>query len=130
MAEMASNPNNNAPGSYLHNPKIFEILKTLFEDVAEGALLDRDTEEWLDSLPDPLPAFMEENAFSKAWLKIKNNTPSKPEKVAEAFHTWFDAFRTLKFVHFCETRYPKRFPMTPSELALPKREQVNNLHPH
>jgi hypothetical protein len=28
-------------------------------------------------------------------------------KIRWAFHTWFDAFKTLKFVHFCEDRYPE-----------------------
>ena len=39
-------------------------------------------------------------------MDILKNTPNEKKKIQWAFHTWFYAFRTLKFVHFCEGRYP------------------------
>ena len=29
------------------------------------------------------------------------------ERLAQAFNTWFDAFATLKFIHFCENNFPQ-----------------------
>lgn len=92
-----------------YNPEIFEILKKLISTV--------------NSLDNPvdfesLPAIIEEhcgveaaeyfrsNDFAAAWEKIYRHTRHEIEYLRKAFHTWFDAFRTLKFVHFCENNYP------------------------
>jgi hypothetical protein len=88
-----------------YNPQIFFILKKLFSMVnctdSPETLFD------IGKLAPVLNEFLIENKFFHEWEKIMRNTPDKIEKARWAFYTWFDAFRTLKFVHFCEDRYPE-----------------------
>jgi hypothetical protein len=95
-----------AKGSLMfYNPEIFMLLKKLFSAVS--LLADADTLTTLKSLDGVTNQYLAENNFFHEWEKILKNTPDKIEKVRWAFYTWFDAFRTLKFVHFCEGRYPE-----------------------
>jgi hypothetical protein len=57
--------------------------------------------------------FFKENDFAESWKKILKNTPKKLEHLKAAFNTWFDAFTTLKFIHFCEERFPEKYPKQP-----------------
>ena len=96
----------------LHHDDIFAILKTIYDTVNTA-----DTEQ-LQALPallsEVLPvagrAFLDANDFTASWQKIVANTPATKKHLHMAFHTWFDAFRTLKFVHYCEENHPDRFP--------------------
>lgn len=69
-------------------PETFEALRTLHDCAAAGA--------WA-ALPDPLPSLLA--AIGHARFR-----PSKRD--ARAFHTWFDAFRTVKFVHAARAQFP------------------------
>jgi hypothetical protein len=92
-----------------YNPEIFEILKKLISTV-NNLQKPADFEK--------LPAIIEKhcgeetteyfrtNDFAVAWKKIYRHTRHETEYLRKAFHTWFDAFRTLKFIHFCENNYP------------------------
>lgn len=95
-------------GLMFYNPESFFILKKLFAAVdltiTHG---NASFEEQLCGIDGSLTAFLIENKFFHEWEKIKQNTPDKIEKIRWAFHTWFDAFRTLKFVHSCESVYPE-----------------------
>ncbi|HBC88864.1 MAG TPA: hypothetical protein DCZ94_18125 [Lentisphaeria bacterium] len=88
-----------------YNPEIFFILKKLFSivDGLDIACPVFDI-EMLDSM---VREYLIGNKFFDEWKKILLNTPREKGKIPFAFHTWFDAFRTLKFVHFCESRYPR-----------------------
>ena len=95
-------------GLMFYNPEIFLILKKLFATVEIAIGSGRVSFEGLIcGIDDSLTAFLIENKFFHEWGKILRNTPDKREKIRWAFHTWLDAFRTLKFVHSCEGRYPK-----------------------
>ncbi len=95
-------------GLMFYNPEIFIILKKLFASVdmtsATGHAL---FQEMLCGIDVSLTAFLIENNFFHEWEKIRRNTPKDKKKIEWAFHTWFDAFRTLKFVHSCEGGYPE-----------------------
>ncbi len=88
-----------------YNPEIFLILKNLFSMVGtcDGLLQLLDA----DKVEPVLKEYLIENKFFHEWEKILKNTPREKAKITQAFHTWFDAFRTLKFVHYCEERYPE-----------------------
>ncbi len=92
-------------GLMFYNPEIFLILKNLFSMVNSADTPD--TLINIEKLAPILKDYLTENKFFHEWEKILTNTPDKIEKARWAFHTWFDAFRTLKFVHFCEGRYPE-----------------------
>lgn len=51
------------------------------------------------ALPEESYVWFRENGLVESWPKIVANTPDRREKLYWAFHTWFDAFRTLKFIH-------------------------------
>ena len=93
-----------------YNPKIFEILNELFDSVEKDlTLLNIDL--WISQLPKEIIDFLEIYQFKNNWSKIINNTPNNPIKIKWAFYTWFDAFRILKFIHYCEEnklKYPKQ----------------------
>ena len=92
-------------GPMFYNPEIFVLLKNLFSMVAcsdaPDTLID------IEKLAPVLKDYLIENNFFHEWGKIRRNTPNDRNKIQWAFHTWFDAFRTLKFVHFCESGYPE-----------------------
>jgi glycosyltransferase involved in cell wall biosynthesis len=95
-------------GLMFYNPEIFLILKKLFASVDMASATGHASfQEVLYGIDASLTAFLIENNFFHEWEKILNNTPKDKKKIHWAFHTWFDAFRTLKFVHFCEDRYPE-----------------------
>jgi hypothetical protein len=95
-------------GPMFYNPEIFFILKKLFFLIEHEMATDSGSfEESISDIDRSLTAFLIENKFFHEWEKIKRNTPDKMAKIRWAFHTWFDAFKTLKFVHFCEDRYPE-----------------------
>ncbi|MDD5698964.1 MAG: hypothetical protein PHH77_10155 [Victivallaceae bacterium] len=92
-----------------YHPEIFRRLKTLLDTVntltnpaefaALPALLERqDGAEARE--------FLRRQDFAGVWEKIFRNTPRETFYLKKAFHVWFDAFRTLKFIHFCENHYP------------------------
>jgi len=93
-----------------YNPEIFKNLKVLLNTV--NAL--KAPEEFKD-LPKILAEncdkeslkFLEKNDFKAVWEKIFKNTKQQTSYLKKAFHTWFDAFRTLKYIHFSEEKYPR-----------------------
>jgi len=50
------------------------------------------------------PFFAAQN-FREDWKKIAANTPHDPVRLRRAFHEWFDAFRTLRLIHFLEQNH-------------------------
>lgn len=44
--------------------------------------------------------FFAQRNFAEVWQKIMTNTPKTDAHTRQAFHAWFDAFKTLKFIHF------------------------------
>tara|TARA_B100000609_G_scaffold196523_1_gene192090 strand:- start:756 stop:1160 length:405 start_codon:yes stop_codon:yes gene_type:complete len=90
-----------------HHPGIFSELCNVISSVR--ANLDN-SEEIPESLGSGASAgFFYANRFADSWTKILRNTPNSPDKIESAFNTWFDAFRTLKFVHFLEEKLPDKF---------------------
>ncbi|HCE42473.1 MAG TPA: hypothetical protein DET40_02875 [Lentisphaeria bacterium] len=88
-----------------YNPCIFLLLKKLFSAIKSVDV--KDPCAAFNGLDGETGKFLAENNFFHEWEKILKNTPNDKMKIQWAFHTWFDAFRTLKFVHSCEDRYPE-----------------------
>lgn len=95
-----------------YNPVIFDILHIFLKHVSSLTL-----EEMLDaeklipsSIPEEMKEFLTKNAFQPAWENIIKNTPHEKRRLVDAFNLWFDAFRTLKFVHFCENEFSGKYP--------------------
>jgi hypothetical protein len=87
-----------------HNPKVFLKLKHILETVKCNC-------ESPASLPEQLnEPFFTANNFPSAWANIIRNTPNQPDRIESAFHTWFDAFRNLKYIHFLEQEFVEDYP--------------------
>jgi hypothetical protein len=89
-----------------YNSAIFSELKDLTaraEELFNGRNIS--PEEWIKSLNPPANAFFNSLTFNEIWNKIIKNVPSAADKRRHAFYSWFDAFRTLKFIHFCENEF-------------------------
>jgi hypothetical protein len=95
---------------HFHHPAIFETLRGLLsavETAMDSELADADA---MTARQYGIAAnFLGATGFADAWRKIVRNVPAGRPARLQAFHTWFDAFRTLKFVHFCEAHEPARF---------------------
>ena len=93
-----------------YNPQIFKNLKVLL-----GTINNLKTPEEFQRLPELLAKncdeeslkFLEKNNFETVWKKIFKNTKHETAYLKKAFHIWFDAFRTLKYIHFSEEKYPR-----------------------
>ncbi len=86
-----------------HNQEIYEQIKLIMQVINAASVDDFDhLPETLSNLSVVIAGFLNEHNFQSAWQKILNNTPKKTEYLCRAFHTWFDAFRILKFVHYCD----------------------------
>jgi glycosyltransferase involved in cell wall biosynthesis len=103
----------------LYNPIIFDLLKELLTQVELCTDFSNLTECFEQNLAMPTLKFLENNCFTENWHKIYRNTAKNNPARKQAFHTWFDAFRTLKFVHFCETEYAEQFGRCEIMAALP-----------
>lgn len=88
----------------LYDPRVFFILKKWLNVMT--SFPDRRTEEILIKAGriDPLLlSFLEMNNFFKTWERIRKNIKSN-EGLLHHFHFWFDAFKTLKLIHFLTER--------------------------
>jgi Glycosyl transferase family 2 len=93
----------------LYHPDIFNHLQAILVQVAQCSDLSQLAETFEQTLSIPSLKFLANNHFADNWSKIYRNTAKNDSARRRAFHIWFDAFRTLKFVHFCETEYPEQF---------------------
>jgi len=94
-----------------YNPAIFEILHSFLKHINDLTLEEMlDTERLVpSSMPEEIREFLTENGFKHAWENIIKNTPHEKRRLIDAFNWWFDAFRTLKFVHYCENGFSGRY---------------------
>ncbi len=93
------------------NPAVFKVLGAILRGACLESLGSAEAvRRWLVSLPEEAAEFLESERFMGDWPKILENTPRRETKIRWAFHTWFDALKTLQFIHFCEIRRPEKYP--------------------
>jgi hypothetical protein len=86
------------PGGRPYSPEAFDALAEVLA-TAKTTLLHHGVESFLKTLPKKSAKFFETREFRVIWPNIVENTPESAEKLEWAFHTWFDALRTLQFIH-------------------------------
>lgn len=86
------------PGGRPYSPEAFEALTEVLA-VAKSTLIQHGAGVFMDTLPKKSAEFFENRDFRAIWPNIVANTPKSAEKLEWAFHTWFDALRTLQFIH-------------------------------
>ncbi|MCK5843491.1 MAG: hypothetical protein KAG97_02210 [Victivallales bacterium] len=86
------------PGGKPYSPEAFEALTEVLA-TAKTALLHHGAASFLETIQKKSAKFFENRDFREIWPSIVENTPDSAEKLEWAFHTWFDALRTLQFIH-------------------------------
>lgn len=86
----------------LYELKHFEELKLILSIVNECVVSNRSSLPHLFEihLSPKANLFFQQRNFPEVWKKIITNTPKTDAHTHQAFHAWFDAFKTLKFIHF------------------------------
>ena len=88
----------------LYDPRVFLILKKWLGMMK--SFPDRRTEEILihaGKIDPLLLSFLEANDFFETWERIRKNTKNS-KGLLRHFHFWFDAFKTMKLIHFLTER--------------------------
>ncbi|SEM31247.1 hypothetical protein SAMN04489760_11025 [Syntrophus gentianae] len=90
-----------------YNPQVFSILKAWLTGmkrcIEEGGNFTLSMAREISPL---LSTFLEQNDFPHVWERI-SRTHRGPEKRFAHFSEWFDAFRTMKLIHYLTTTaYP------------------------
>ncbi|OGV34084.1 MAG: hypothetical protein A2020_01295 [Lentisphaerae bacterium GWF2_45_14] len=94
-----------------YNSAIFELLHIFLKHVNGLSVEEMLVPEFLvpDSMPEEIKSFLAKYSFCGSWKNIIKNTPHEKRRLVDAFNCWFDAFRTLKFVHFCENEFSDKY---------------------
>lgn len=91
--------------------QIFEDLKVFLSKGDEFHRADIEkTVANLNSMPETVRAFLEQQNFAKKLEEIKGSTSSS-RSFRKRFFNWFDGFRVLKFVHFARDHFYPSMPL-------------------
>lgn len=86
--------------SYLvYHPQIFDRLRLTLQNLAKLARTEIDIESFLTAIDQSSREYFEEAGFALQFNKWHKQYPNQ-QKLQIAINEWFDAFRTLKYVHF------------------------------
>jgi hypothetical protein len=111
-------------GEYtIYHPEIFNLLKKVYNilDIfAENPIIE-DLEKNLDYTEQELIKILEKLDFTNA-LKNTATLSNKHEIIKRHLHTWFDGFRTLKFIRLLSIEYLKPLPW---QEAIEKSDFIN-----
>ena len=110
-----------------YQPIVFSILEEWLTCVAENPEADAfDLLNYTARISPVLHDFLEQADFRASWENLKKNN-CESAKLMEAFHGWFDAFRTMRLVHVLSDKaYPR---CAPDEAVAPLLERVGLVSP-
>lgn len=110
-----------------YQPVVFAIVEKWLACVTDNSEADASTMLAAAAAIDPvLGMFLEEIGFSAAWENLQKNSRG-PEKLLTAFHSWFDAFRTMRLIHELSDRaYPR---IAPEPAVAPLLERAGLVSP-
>jgi GT2 family glycosyltransferase len=86
-----------------YNPQTFIDLRSLIDKVPKLYQKNK-IESIVDELPLSIQNYLNEINYHVHILKIKKNCSSESQFI-KSFYNWFNAFMTLKYVHFARDRY-------------------------
>jgi len=98
-------------GTTVYHPESYKILGAWLSMVGSG--LDRGASELLGGaggISPQLREFLELNRFEEIWPRLQQNAAHQ-EGLEAQFHRWFDAFKTLKLIHFLRDHQLSRCPI-------------------
>ena len=94
-----------------YQPKIFDALKCLLDFVSESEQTIASVDMFYSQLHARIPNYLAEQIiqtlrmlkFDKQFIHLSGKSDSG--QFAQAFHTWFDAFITLRFIHIMRDNF-------------------------
>ena len=98
-------------GSTVYHPETYKILGDWLSMVVSD--LDRSASELLagaGGISPQLREFLELNRFEKIWPRLQQNA-AHHEGLESQFHRWFDAFKTLKLIHYLRDHQLSKSPI-------------------
>lgn len=88
-----------------YHPECFNIVKNILSLAKEQ--IDENSSLNLNQLDKETQDFFMQRKFHEVWKKLQANSKNA-EMLLKKFHEWFDAFQTLKLIHYLsEKKYPK-----------------------
>jgi len=105
----------------VYAPEVFVALRNMLVDVISN--INRQPEEILSVLYDPLAAdFLQQHSFAETMAKLQQNYGNNETQLIKAFHNWFDALMTFRFIRTLSdtASYPRKPLIT-------ARQELNNL---
>lgn len=87
----------------VYDPRCFSVLKDLIAAIPRVAGSPGAAQETLATLHPLLEGFLVRNHFDEAWRNIRRNGRSRAV-LTRHFHTWFDGFRTFKFIRYLSSQ--------------------------
>jgi hypothetical protein len=109
----------------VYHPEVFRILREWL------LLMDRACRQDSKSIQDAasgihplMDSFLEQHQFQEVWHRIQRNH-REPSALARQFHVWFDAFKTLKLVHYLTTKGFPHYDMFLAVKDLFERMQIH-----
>jgi hypothetical protein len=107
-----------------YQPAVFRIVGSWLECVKNShsfggeAVLDL-----AGQITPTLREFLEQAGFRESWDNLRHHTPAG-DRLMTAFHGWFDAFKTMKLIHFLSNRdYPR---VAPAAAVLPLLKSIES----
>ena len=98
MKELLSEEESDIP---FYNYKSFIILKQFLSLIGRSVpenISGKDLLSRCCQIDPSLGGYLKSNTFDELWDKLKKNSPHG-DGLLKHFHSWFDAFRTLKLIH-------------------------------
>ncbi len=110
-----------------YQPELFEMVGKWLNCVTENQGADGNTLLELSGLISPsLKEFLEQAGFAGSWDGMKKNNPDV-KRMMTAFHSWFDAFRTMRLMHhLTDSGYPR---IQPEEAVPPLLKRAGQAGP-
>jgi hypothetical protein len=94
---------------YYYNPEVFERLKTLLSNFNILSEHRNNLEFWYENFTEDIKEALITIGFESFVAKQQSVTL---EQFNKQLVVWFDAFKTLKFIHFLRDKYYQNLPLS------------------
>ncbi|MBN4065808.1 glycosyltransferase [Candidatus Amoebophilus asiaticus] len=102
----------------VYHPKTFKYLKYISSYIFDYKFIsNHQLNSNLNNFPSAIKEFLERHDFTVKIDEIVRNTSSK-EAFSKRFFRWFDALKTLQFVHFVRDNYYDQIPVEEAVVEL------------
>ena len=93
-----------------YHPQLFDELKACLKAMQKLWAQREDFDAWSNQLTTPCKQALNQLRIEKLFQHIQDNIKSEAQCLAHT-HNWFDAFRTLKFLHYLQQDHYPQMPL-------------------